>query len=492
MLFNSIDFLIFFPIVLLVYFIIPKKVRYIWLLISSYYFYMNWNPKYAILIAVSTIVTYLCGILLPKAANHKKLVVATSFIINLAILGFFKYFDFFIDNINTILTSIGHVEITNRFDIMLPVGISFYTFQALGYTIDVYRGEIEPERNPLRYALFVSFFPQLVAGPIERSKNLLKQLRDIENIAVWNLERISNGFILIIWGLFMKMVLADRMALFVDTIYDEYWLYGSVELILATILFTLQIYCDFASYSIIAIGAAKVMGFELMENFRAPFFAISIRDHWRRWHISLSTWFKDYLYIPLGGSRCSKARHYLNIMITFLVSGLWHGASWHYVIWGGLHGLYQVLEMIFDPVFEKIWTFLHVERKAFSFRLGQIIRTFSFIVVGFVIFRADNMKAAIDIFKLIFMRWNPWTLFDGSLYTHGLAYNEIHILLVGIVLLLLVDVIRERKGVCIDTWLRSQNLLFRWIVVWSMVLMIVTYGIYGPGFDASAFIYFQF
>lgn len=339
--FNSIDFMCFFPIVLAVYFIIPGKVRTIWLLLASYYFYMSWNPQYALLIAGSTIITYISGILLEKYNNansgkyNRKIVLWSCLIINLSILAVFKYADFAIESINCFLKMLHISVISRRFDIVLPVGISFYTFQALGYIVDVYRGGITAEKKLSRYALFVSFFPQLVAGPIERSKNLLAQMRDIENMKLWNEKRVSSGAILMVWGFFMKMVIADRVAILVNTVFDNYRMLGSTELILAAIGFSIQIYCDFNSYSLIAIGASRIMGFELMDNFNAPYLAKSIRDFWGRWHISLSTWFKDYLYIPLGGNRKGRLYKAINLMIVFLISGLWHGAEWSFVMWGG-------------------------------------------------------------------------------------------------------------------------------------------------------------
>lgn len=354
--FNSFDFLCFFPIVIAIYFVIPRKTRYLWLLAASYYFYMGWNPKYALLIAFSTVVTYFSGIFIEKINNRisdknetdeeykkairqKKQVVAVSFTVNLLILVFFKYFDFLLGNINGILSRFGISIVEKPFDVLLPVGISFYTFQALSYTMDVYRNEIKAEKNILKYALFVSFFPQLVAGPIERSKNLLKQIETVHTFDLWNYERITKGLTVMLWGFFQKMVIADRIAILVDNVYDKYWLYGSSALILATILFAFQIYCDFGSYSNIAIGAAEVMGFSLMENFDTPYFSTSIKEFWRRWHISLSTWFRDYLYIPLGGNRKGTFRKYLNLIITFLVSGLWHGASWSFIVWGDTRSL---------------------------------------------------------------------------------------------------------------------------------------------------------
>lgn len=334
MLFNSIDFLIFFPIVISFYFFISKKIRYIWLLVASYYFYMGWNPKYAILLGISTVITYFGSIFIEKH-NHKRTILTLCIVLNLMILCFFKYWNFMFENLYAGLNLLGMKTAKRHFDIVLPVGISFYIFQALSYIVDVYRGEIKAEKNILKYALFVSFFPQLVAGPIERSSKLLLQVQKVAEIQLFNYKRITQGLIIMLWGYFLKIVIADRISIFVDNVYNAYYLYGSIELILATIGFAIQIYCDFSGYSTIAIGAAQVMGFELMENFNTPYFARSIREFWQKWHISLSSWFKDYVYIPLGGSRCSKIKGCVNVMITMLLSGLWHGASWSYVIWGG-------------------------------------------------------------------------------------------------------------------------------------------------------------
>ena len=323
MLFNSLHFLVFFPVVVLFYLIIPRKMRSIWLLTASYYFYMSWNPQYALLMGASTVTTFLTGIMLEKSNTglKKKLCVTVSFVINLSILFFFKYFDFALENVNRVLEVLNITVIEKPFDVLLPVGISFYTFQALGYTVDVYRGDISAERNIIKYSLFVSFFPQLVAGPIERSENLLIQIRNIETKKLWNQERIRDGLMLMLWGFFQKLMIADRAAIAVNAVYNQYQVFGGGEIFLATILFAFQIYCDFDAYTNIARGAAKICGFDLMANFRQPYFATSIADFWRRWHISLSSWFRDYLYIPLGGSRVSVIRNWINLMITFLVSG---------------------------------------------------------------------------------------------------------------------------------------------------------------------------
>ena len=494
MLFNSIDFFIFFPIVVLLFYIIPKKARYIWLLVCSYYFYMCWNAKYVLLIAASTVITWLAGILIEKCKDvrWKKGVVAFGFISNLGILFVFKYFDFALANVNKVLSFANMELLSNPFDIILPVGISFYTFQALGYMVDVYRGELEAEKNPLRYALFVSFFPQLVAGPIERSKNLLTQLKKIDTEKMWNYNKAAEGVILIFWGLFMKMVIADRIAIFVNQIFSNIYAYGTVELILGAVAFSIQIYCDFNGYSTIALGAAKVMGFELSENFNTPYLATSIRDFWRRWHISLSSWFKDYLYIPLGGNRCGRIRKYCNLMITFLISGLWHGAAWTYVIWGGLHGIYQIAGDVLSPIRAKINEKAGVNTSAFSYKLGQILITFSLTSFAWIFFRAGSVDQALYYIGRLFTKWNPWVIFDQSLYTLGLDIIEMNILLIGVVILLIIDLLKYTKKITISEFLMKQNLWFRWAVLLFMILAVLVYGKYGINFDSSKFIYFDF
>lgn len=500
MLFNSIDFLVFFPVVVLLYWVIPRKVRYIWLLAASYYFYMSWNAEYAILIGISTLVTWLCGLgvgffrkrELRYTSAIQKLIIASGFTLNLGILFFYKYFDFFLENVNRVLTQLQIKNLTSGFDVLLPVGISFYTFQALGYIVDVYRGEIEAEKNPLKYALFVSFFPQLVAGPIERSKNLLKQIREIPERKTFEYHRIVNGLMLMLYGLFLKMVIADRISILVNYVFEHYYDVGAMELILGAAGFSIQIYCDFGSYSLIAIGAAQVMGFQLMENFNTPYFAVSIKDFWRRWHISLSTWFRDYLYIPLGGNRHGRVRKYLNLMVTFLVSGLWHGAEWTYVAWGGLHGLYQVMGDLLSPVRKKLVQVFEVKTECVSYKLTQMFFTFVLTTFAWIFFRADSLAQAVLYISRIFTRWNPWVLFNDGLYALGLERFEANVLLVSLLALFAVDLIRYRAGKRIDVWLSEQNFWFRWLIVLFMLVMVVIYGVYGPEFVASQFIYFQF
>lgn len=496
MLFNSLEFWIFFPIVVGVYFIIPKRIRYIWLLVTSYYFYMNWNAKYAILLMISTVITYVGGILIGRTQNEnnnwKKGILAGCITGNLFILTIFKYADFFIENVNTLMVKAGLQTNIKPLHILLPVGISFYTFQAIGYVIDVYRGETKPEKNFLRYALFVSFFPQLVAGPIERSKNLLHQLKEVPIQKQFDMERIARGLILMIYGMFLKMVIADRAAIIPDAVFTDYYVYGAVELILAVFLFAIQIYCDFWSYSLIAMGAAKVMGFSLMENFNTPFFANSIRDLWKRWHISLSSWFRDYLYFPLGGSRCKKIRKYMNLMIVFLVSGLWHGAEWHFIFWGGLLGIFIIVGDMIAPMKKKLGDLCKVNRECDSYHLLQMAVTFLLFLISLIFFRADSVSAAIDILKKIVLEFNPWILFNGGLYNLGLDRIETHILVAAMTVLFLADLVRYKKNVLLDEYLMQQNFWFRWLVVILLVCAILIYGQYGTGFDEQQFIYFQF
>lgn len=488
MLFNSFDFFIFFPIAVIGYYVIPYRIKHIWLLLCSYYFYMCWNPAYAVLILISTLITYASGILIEKKPRLKKVWVFASFALNLGILGYFKYFNFFLDNLNMLFDRFHITMELPRMDFLLPVGISFYTFQALSYTMDVYRKEIAPEKNLFKYALFVSFFPQLVAGPIERSGNLLKQISEKHK---FDPETVRDGLMLMIWGYFLKLVLADRIAIFVDAVFSDYTTYGGAYILVADLLFTIQIYCDFAGYSTIAMGAAKVMGFQLTDNFDCPYMAESIAEHWRRWHITLSSWFRDYVYIPLGGNRKGKRRKYINIFIVFLLSGLWHGAAWTYVIWGALHGIYQIIGEILMPLRDRLNKILRLNRNSFSHRLYHRIGTFLLIAFAFVFFRADTVRAALQILKSIVCMDNLYVLFDDSLFGLGLDWKNFMVMLLAIGLLLAVDALKHR-GFVVREWICRQELWFRWSILIAGIVGILIFGIWGFGYDAQAFIYFQF
>ena len=492
MLFNSLQFLIFFPAVLLLYYILPGILRKPWLLAASYFFYMCWRPEYVLLILFSTVATYAAGLVIERFPKGKKAALAAVIIMNLAVLFFFKYFDFALSNLNSVLAKLHLQAVSKPFDLLLPVGISFYTFQSLGYSIDVYRGNIRAERNFLDYALFVSFFPQLVAGPIERSGSLLKQVKESGKKRLWNYDGIVSGLGLMLWGYFMKMCIADRVSILVDTIYTNVHAIGTVEALAAAAGFSLQIYADFAGYSAIAIGAARMMGFSLMENFNAPYFAQSISEFWHRWHISLSTWFRDYVYIPLGGNRKGRIRKYFNLMVTFLTSGLWHGASWCYVFWGGLHGIYQIAGDLLKPVREKILDLFKTDREAFSFKAGRCIITCLLTGFAWIFFRAGSMSLAFRFIKRMFTRFNPWVIFDESIFGWGLDRREMGILIFGVLLLFAVSVVREVKKTDIGIFMMKQNLWFRWLVYIFLITAVVVWGEYGADFDSAQFIYFDF
>ena len=496
MLFNSFDFLIFFPIVIGIYFVLPSKAKNLWLLASSYFFYACWSVKYVLLIAISTVITYACGVLLERGEQmdddrrrkYKRCCLVITLTANLLILFVFKYWNFAARTLGSLLGIAGVPVSVPELNLLLPVGISFYTFQALGYATDVYRGTIKAEKNFIQYALFVSFFPQLVAGPIERAGNLLKQLRQEHH---FDFEQFREGALIMIWGYFLKLVLADRIAIVVNTVYGDCDTYGGWYLILATVLFAFQIYCDFAGYSAIAIGAAEIMGFRLMDNFNAPYLAESVADFWRRWHISLSTWFKDYLYIPLGGNRKGKGRKFLNLLIVFAVSGLWHGAGWTFVIWGCINGIYQIVGSLFAPMRRKALAILKINPESLSHHLVKVIITFLLVDFSWLFFRADNIRHALRIIKSICKIHNPWILMDGSLYTLGLSQKSFRVMLVSLGVLLFADILKY-KGICIRRIILEQDWWFRWLVITGSVLMISLVGIWGVGYDASSFIYFQF
>ncbi len=492
---NSAAFLIFFPIVAFLYYLITPKLRWIWLLISSYYFYMCWNPKYAVIICFSTLVTYITALLISKADSftnkkkaifYKNSILTLSLLINIGVLFIFKYYGFFT---NILIRIFEKVNITLNFpalDFMLPVGISYYTFQAISYIIDVYRHDIKPEKNIGKYALFVSFFPQIIAGPIAKSKNMLSQYSEVHKFDYYN---SKNGLLQMLWGYFKKAVIADRIAIIVNTVFNSPADYYGYEIILASLLFTIQIYCDFSGYSNIAIGCAQVMGFKLPTNFKEPYFATSIKDFWKKWHISLTSWFTDYLYIPLGGNRKGYFRTQLNVLIVFLVSGLWHGAALTYVIWGFLHGIFQVIENLIKPYKQKFIEKHKIDTTRFSYRFGQIFITFFLVNFAWIFFRANSIHDIKIIFKNMFVN-NPWIFIDGSMYNLGLPQIELTLSIVCIIILIIVDYLKTKFDL-LDK-LSKQSFWFRWAFYILAVLFILLFGVYGSGYSAQQFIYSQF
>ena len=479
--FTSIHFLMFFPIVVLVLLIVPKAARTCWLLIVSYYFYMCWNLKYAVLLAFSTLVTYLTGRALEKTdvEKHKKKIVALCCIVNFLIIFIFKYFNFALESVNWVLNRADMGAIESHMNLLLPVGISFYTFQAIGYIIDVYRGD-RAEHDFIKYALFVSFFPQLGSGPIERSKNIFPQLEELKTRNLWDYDRIKNGLLLMLWGMFQKIVIADRLALYVDAVYNNYQNYGLLVILVAMVLYSFQIYCDFDGYSNMARGVAQVMGIHIMKNFKCPYFATNIQEFWRRWHISLTSWFRDYLYISLGGNRKGELKKQLNILTVFTISGLWHGASWNYVIWGLLHGLMQVIHNVFRKFSKK-------KEQGFVSKLIDGACTFGFITVAWLFFRMSSMEQVGAVFTQM-----TDGLGDLSSIFNIIGVGDRNLLILGLIILLIVDIVHE-KGVCIREWVSRQKIWLRYILYVGVIASCLYLGVHTRAVGAAQqFIYFQF
>ena len=481
MLFNSISFLIFFPLVVLAYFALPQRSRWIWLLVASYFFYGAWKAEYLILIWASTLVDYTTGRLLgmTHTPSVRRLLLGFSLTTNLGLLFAFKYFGFFAGSLAALLAVPGWVWIPPEFDVILPVGISFYTFQTLAYTIDVYRGRMEPERHLGRFALYVAFFPQLVAGPIERAQRLLHQFAEEH---VWDDGRVISGLRLMGWGFFKKLVIADRLALLVDTVYQDPTAHSGIPLILATYAFAWQIYCDFSGYSDIAIGAARVLGFDLMLNFDRPYASSSVGEFWSRWHISLSTWFRDYLYIPLGGNRVSVQRWQFNLLVTFLVSGLWHGASWTFVVWGGLHGLYLLAAIWLAAPWERLQTALGLHRFPWQVRLMKTFLTFHLVLVTWVFFRAETLSDAWYVLTHFFRGISLSAHYNLNIGPWGVVVAAMAILVLEA-----VQYLHARSG-GLGKVLDRQAKWQRWAIYYALIFAILMFG----RFDVSEFIYFQF
>lgn len=478
MLFNSVQFIIFFPLVIAILFIMPRKLRMYWLLVTSYYFYMCWNAKYALLIAFSTLITWLTGILLEKTEDvrKRKLYIVGCCLANLSILFVFKYLNFAIENINALM-GIANVNFHVRsVDLLLPVGISFYTFQALGYIIDVYRGDIKAERNLCRYALFISFFPQLVAGPIERAGNMLEQLKAIDKKQLFQYRQVKNGLLMMGWGMFQKVIVSDRLAIIVDEIYGNYSEYGLTTIVFATIAFAFQIYCDFDGYTNIACGAAEVMGIRLMKNFKQPYLATNVREFWKRWHISLTSWFRDYLYIPLGGNRKGAVRKYMNTLIVFVVSGVWHGVGWNFILWGGIHGVAQVCSNLRRKE----------EALSFSAKLRKGMITFAIVDFAWLFFRADSMGHAVALLRQMLTQIGDFSMIGGCLDNGNWM-----ILLLGVICVVLVDLVHE-KGIRIRERLEKQEIWFRYAIYLFLFCSCLYMGVNYADGGVTQFIYFQF
>ena len=471
MLFNTLDYILFLPIVIIGYYLLNAKYRWALLLIASYYFYMCWKPEYVVLILISTLIDYFAGLQMAKRDSKKKRrpFLLLSLTANLGILFAFKYANFFSETATNIAQSLDFSVNFPLMDVLLPVGISFYTFQTISYSIDVYKGEIKPERHLGHFALFVSFFPQLVAGPIERFSSLSPQLKRPNSFSYDNLR---NGTRLILFGLFAKMVIADNAAPIADEIFNTPELYNSLNISLGLFFYSFQLYCDFFGYSVIAIGSAMIMGVKLMDNFNTPYLSVNVADFWRRWHISLSTWFRDYIYFPMGGNRTSKLKWMFNIVSVFVISGFWHGASFTFIFWGLLVGALYVVEMTINKALK-----INLEVKPFSLNhILRALKTFVLITFTWIFFRSLTFS-------------DSWIMFDALFSNGGLSGKALEIstaiwvLLLGFIVL---DWFLYNKR--FDDWVERRPFVIRWSIYAVMIFSIIVY----TGVEEIPFIYFQF
>lgn len=475
MLFNSFEFLIFFPIVTILYFLLPHRYRWFHLLVASCIFYMALIPVYILILAFTIVVDYFAGIYIEESQGRKrKMFLVLSIIANVGVLAVFKYYNFFIDNVNELLNLSGENQLP-FLSILLPVGLSFHTFQAMSYTIEVYRGHQAAERHFGIYSLYVMFYPQLVAGPIERPQNLLHQFREKHS---WDTQRVYEGLRQMLWGLFKKVVIADRLSIYVNEVYGDPGSWPGANIGLATVFFAIQIYCDFSGYSDIAIGSAKVMGFKLMTNFNRPYFAKNIQEFWKRWHISLSTWFRDYLYISLGGNRVGKFRRYLNVAIVFVVSGFWHGANWTFIIWGAAHAVMIVLYMLYKE---------HNLVKARSNWITDalsMITTFIVVCIAWVFFRAESASQAFYMIgkMLTISEWQHFSLNGGThVINFGVLSLALSLLAIGV--LMISDKFQNVQQTALNKR-PIADVLSNAMLLYA----IISFGV----FDKTSFIYFQF
>lgn len=492
MLFNSVQFLLFFPFVTAVYFLLPQRWRWFWLLAASCYFYMVFKPVYILILVFTIAIDYFAGIWIERSeGSRRKFLLILSIGANIGVLAFFKYYNFLNHSWRDLVNFTQFAgSVPPLLEILLPVGLSFHTFQSLSYTIEVYRRRTPAEHHAGIFALYVMFYPQLVAGPIERPQNIIHQFYETHR---FEYERVKLGLQLMLWGMFKKVVIADRLAAFVNIVYDHPREYPGISLVLATVFFAFQIYCDFSGYSDIALGSAQVMGYKLMVNFDRPYFSKSISEFWQRWHISLSTWFRDYLYIPLGGSRVSVPRRYFNLFFTFLISGLWHGANWTYVIWGGLNGLYLILELQWLDAVTRLKSRCTSSFSFWTLRAILVFVTFSLTCFAWIFFRANNVGDAFYIASHLFdgFRQLPQQIFDKRFLKFNILLNRDKydfFLAVGSIIFLLFTHFLQR-GESGRALLNRQNIFVRRAFYLAMIFMILFWGAFN---ESQQFIYFQF
>ncbi len=484
MTFNSWEFLLFYPIVALLYFLIPKKMKWPMLLVASYFFYACYQAELIFLIVGTTLVSFFASHVIERTEKRwlKRLSLTVTLVVCFGVLFFYKYFNFLSGSVSGIIELLGGTPSRLELDLILPVGISFYTFQTLSYVIDVYRGDVKTEKNFFFYALFVSFFPQLVAGPIERPGNLIPQLKESHKFTVENFKKGSKHMLV---GFFKKICVADLVSVYVNAVYNSPEKATALGIVIATALFAVQIYCDFSGYTDIAIGCARIMGIRLMKNFDHPYKAESIKEFWSRWHISLSSWFKDYLYIPLGGNRRGKLRHLMNVMIVFLVSGLWHGAAWTFVVWGAIHGVYQIIGALTLKPRNRLLEKIGLSKDALGVKITRRIITFILVCFGWLFFRANSMGDALLLLDTLFTGWGSSA---GTLSAMGLSGTAIVTTVLSILTLIMIDSLLKYE----DTPDGSEALTKNGAFVYFVWIILFAWGLLLSKDMMSTFIYFQF
>lgn len=528
----SVTFLLFISLVVLLYYVLPRKFRWVWLLISSYAFYFFSSIPLSVFLVMSTVVTFFAGILLGRVNDRqeaaltlkenppsgdeakrlraafqrkKRAIVVAAVVINFLVLGVFKYYNFFAGNINSLLGLLSIEASLPRLDLLMPLGISFYIFQSAGYVIDVYRGRHRPDRNLAKYALFVSFFPQLVQGPIGRYSDLAGQLTEPHR---FSFENLRSGFQLMLWGYLKKLIIADRLAVFVSTVFDGGGGFGFFVNTTAMLAYGLQLYCDFSGGIDISRGVAEMMGIKMAENFRRPYFAQTVSEFWRRWHITLSSWARDYVFYPMllskrtarlaqrirkaFGSRAAKILPAcLATLVCFLIIGIWHGAAWKYVFYGLYYGSLISLSLICEPYFDRLADRLKINRNCFSWRVFGMLRTLALVTIGRGVTRSGGFMDALTMMKSSLMNWDPWTLYGSTFSDLGLTQKDAVIVFAGIVVLLAVGILQER-GLSVRSAINRQNLWFRWALMIAAIAALLIFGVYGAKYSAASFIYAQF
>lgn len=476
MILNSIPFIIFFPILVLIYYLIPSKIRYIYLLVCSFFFYFTQSSAYVLFLIISIITTYLAGLLLYKteSVNIKKIIVAVTFIANIGIIVYFKYTNFFLG-----LLGRGKLE-----SLVIPVGISFYTLQALSYVMDCYRKKMEPEKNPLKYALFVSFFLTLLSGPINRAQDLLPQMACAKKL---DLDRVKVGMQKMLWGYFLKLVIAARLTILVDTAYSNADGFSGASLTLAAASYLFMLYCDFEGYSCIAIGAAKILGIDMKDNFRQPFYSTSMSELWKRWHISLSTWLREYLYFPLGGNRKGNGRKYINLFIVMFVSGLWHGANPTFFIWGILNGLFLIMGNVLmakrNDLADRIGLSKHESLRMSLQRIGV------YCLYGFsmIFFASDSLSNAMLVITRIITQFNIVSIFKGEFFSLGLGVANLGLVIILAILVMIVDAFANKYSCDVTRLISKVPTIIRWCIYFGIAIMII----FSANLSGQEFIYSQ-